>query len=115
MLHFSVWDSHTAMPQSQHFLLAARVQGTPASSARLRIPTISLALTLSGYRRTHPRRWKKNTPSRDVWACSVAVKSVTEREIVMKPLSIIEWYQVCVQHYHWTMFETIRYVLWLAR
>jgi hypothetical protein len=74
-----------------------------------------LILTLSGYRHTHPRRWKKNTPSRDVWACSVAVKSVTEREIVMKPLSIIEWYQVCVQHYHWTMFETIRYVLWLAR
>ena len=30
-------------------------------------------------------------------------------------LSILDWYHILRSHYHWTMFQAIRYALWLAR
>jgi len=33
----------------------------------------------------------------------------------MKSLSIVQWYQVLRTHYHWAMFEAVRFALWLAR
>ena len=32
----------------------------------------------------------------------------------MKPLSILEWYRILRAHHQWTMFQSIRYALWLA-
>jgi hypothetical protein len=33
----------------------------------------------------------------------------------MKPLSIFEWYRILRAHHQWTMFQAIRYALWLTR
>lgn len=33
----------------------------------------------------------------------------------MNRLSITEWYRILRSHYGWTMFQAIRYALWLAR
>ena len=29
--------------------------------------------------------------------------------------SIVEWYRILRVHYHWPVFEAIRYALWLSR
>jgi hypothetical protein len=34
---------------------------------------------------------------------------------VMKPNSIVFWYRVLRTYHRWTMFEAIRFALWLAR
>jgi hypothetical protein len=33
----------------------------------------------------------------------------------MKPLSIRQWYHILRGHHQWTMFQAIRYALWLTR
>jgi hypothetical protein len=33
----------------------------------------------------------------------------------MKRKSVLEWYSVLRTHHHWTVFQAIRYALWLAR
>ena len=33
----------------------------------------------------------------------------------MKRLSIVDWYRVLRVHHRWTIFQVIRYALWLAR
>jgi hypothetical protein len=33
----------------------------------------------------------------------------------MKPNFIVFWYRVLWTYRHWTMFEAIRFALWLAR
>jgi hypothetical protein len=33
----------------------------------------------------------------------------------MKTLSITGWYRILRAHHHWTIFQAIRYALWLAR
>jgi hypothetical protein len=33
----------------------------------------------------------------------------------MIPTSILSWYRVLRAHYHWPVFQAIRYALWLAR
>jgi hypothetical protein len=33
----------------------------------------------------------------------------------MKPLSLLEWYHILRARHQWTMFQVIRYALWLAR
>jgi hypothetical protein len=33
----------------------------------------------------------------------------------MKPNSVYSWYRILRAHYHWPMFQAIRYALWLAR
>ena len=30
-------------------------------------------------------------------------------------LSILDWYRILRTHYHWPLFEAIRYALWLSR
>ena len=30
-------------------------------------------------------------------------------------MSVVEWYQMLRAHHHWTVFEAIRFALWLAR
>lgn len=30
-------------------------------------------------------------------------------------LSILDWYRILRMHYHWPLFEAIRYALWLSR
>lgn len=32
-----------------------------------------------------------------------------------KRLSILDWYRILRAHYHWPLFEAIRYALWLSR
>jgi hypothetical protein len=34
---------------------------------------------------------------------------------IMKPHSIFCWYRILRANYHWTMFQAIRYAMWLAR
>jgi hypothetical protein len=31
----------------------------------------------------------------------------------MKALSILGWYRILRGHYHWTIFQSIRYAVWL--
>ncbi len=33
----------------------------------------------------------------------------------MKSLSVFVWYRILRTHYQWTVFQAIRYALWLAR
>jgi hypothetical protein len=33
----------------------------------------------------------------------------------MKPLSILDWYRILRAHQQWTIFQSFRYALWLAR
>jgi len=42
-------------------------------------------------------------------------KLVAERQGVMKSFSILYWYSVLRGHYQLTMFDAIRYALWLSR
>jgi len=37
------------------------------------------------------------------------------RELTVKPVSILQWYQILRLHYHWTIFEALRFALWLTR
>lgn len=33
----------------------------------------------------------------------------------LEQLSILDWYRILRVHYHWPLFEAIRYALWLVR
>jgi hypothetical protein len=33
----------------------------------------------------------------------------------MKPLCILDWYHILRLRHQWTIFQSIRYALWLAR
>lgn len=33
----------------------------------------------------------------------------------MKRPSVLGWYSILRAHHHWTIFQAIRYALWLAR
>jgi hypothetical protein len=33
----------------------------------------------------------------------------------MKPLSILDWYHILRGQHQWTIFQSIRYALWLVR
>jgi len=33
----------------------------------------------------------------------------------MKNESFLTWYRILRQYHHWTIFEAIRYALWLSR
>lgn len=39
----------------------------------------------------------------------------TLRDATMKRQSILDWYRIFRVHRHWTVFQAIRYALWLAR
>lgn len=43
-----------------------------------------------------------------------AVKSLLER-FDTKCVSILEWYRILRVHHEWTIFQAIRFALWLAR
>ena len=38
-----------------------------------------------------------------------------QREAARKPLSIVGWYRILRAHHHWTVFQSVRYALWLTR
>lgn len=42
-------------------------------------------------------------------------KSESSRAKTEKRPSILEWYQILRMHHHWTIFQAIRFALWLAR
>jgi hypothetical protein len=64
-------------------------------------------------------RW--NSPSLIFASERQAVRSTNiaragcQREAIMNPRSVLDWYRVLRSHYHWTTFEAIRFALWLAR
>jgi len=39
----------------------------------------------------------------------------TRKGAPMKPLSILGWYRILRGHHHWTIFQSVRYAVWLAR
>lgn len=45
---------------------------------------------------------------------SRAEKTV-ERSAIMKSPSLVDWYHILRAHHQWTVFQAIRYALWLAR
>jgi hypothetical protein len=58
--------------------------------------------------------------SRTEWMFAVTPSEVAEiqspvQNVRMKWQSIIKWYRILRVHYHWPLFEAIRYALWLAR
>jgi hypothetical protein len=42
-------------------------------------------------------------------------KTGRRKECTMKPLSILDWYRILRAHHQWTIFQSFRYALWLAR
>ena len=36
------------------------------------------------------------------------------QECTMKALSLLDWYRILRAHHEWTIFQSIRYALWLA-
>lgn len=46
---------------------------------------------------------------------SSQVGKTAKRSAIMKPLSPVEWYRILRAHHQWTVFQAIRYALWLAR
>jgi hypothetical protein len=42
-------------------------------------------------------------------------KTGRRKECAMKPLSILDWYRILRAHRQWTIFQSFRYALWLAR
>jgi hypothetical protein len=45
---------------------------------------------------------------------SVGTAATVSRKIMKSP-SLFNWYFILRAHHHWTMFQAIRYALWLAR
>jgi hypothetical protein len=43
------------------------------------------------------------------------MKASMKQECNMKPLSTLGWYRILRAHHQWTIFQSIRYALWLAR
>jgi len=41
--------------------------------------------------------------------------NIRERSATMGSLSLLGWFHILRAHLHWTVFQAIRYVLWLAR
>ena len=54
-------------------------------------------------------------PLRALAKASSQVEKTAKRSAIMKPLSPLEWYRILRAHHQWTMFQAIRYALWLAR
>ena len=46
---------------------------------------------------------------------SSQAQKTAKRSAIMKPLSPLEWYRILRAHHQWTVFQAIRYALWLAR
>ena len=40
---------------------------------------------------------------------------VRERSVAVKSPSLLGWYRILRAQYHWSVFQAIRYALWLAR
>lgn len=45
----------------------------------------------------------------------IQAQAGSKRGAIMERLSLFHWYQVLRVHHQWTMFQAIRYALWLAR
>jgi hypothetical protein len=45
---------------------------------------------------------------------SVGTAAKVSRKIMKSP-SLLDWYFILRAHHQWTMFQAIRYALWLAR
>ncbi len=48
-------------------------------------------------------------------ALSIRSTAVTVSRKFMKSPSLFDWYFILRAHHQWTMFQAIRYALWLAR
>jgi hypothetical protein len=47
--------------------------------------------------------------------CGLHHKANHLRRTAMEAPSILGWYRILRAHYHWPLFQAIRYALWLAR
>jgi hypothetical protein len=65
----------------------------------------------------YPRTWFLSTQHGK--ALKLAVRAFKRQELprssAMKLPSIIEWFRILRAHHQWTMFQAIRYALWLAK
>jgi hypothetical protein len=53
-------------------------------------------------------------PQTTVKASGLAEKPAM-RSAIMKSPSLLDWYRLLRAHHQWTMFQAIRYALWLTR
>jgi hypothetical protein len=53
-------------------------------------------------------------PQTSVKTSGVA-KKPAKRSATMKSPSLLDWYRLLRAHHQWTMFQAIRYALWLTR
>jgi len=42
-------------------------------------------------------------------------EKTAKRSAIMKSPSLVDWYHILRAHHQWTVFQAIRYALWLAR
>ena len=52
---------------------------------------------------------------RTIAKASSQAQKTAKRSAMMKPLSPLEWFRILRTHHQWTVFQAIRYALWLAR
>jgi hypothetical protein len=48
-------------------------------------------------------------------ASSQAEKPAKRSALMLKSPSLLDWYHILRAHHRWTVFQAIRYALWLAR
>ncbi len=58
---------------------------------------------------------KANKRQRDSDAQAGGGTRDAQRSATMKPLSILNWYRILRVQHQWTIFQALRYALWLAR
>ena len=51
--------------------------------------------------------------SQEAW--QELVFGVSGKEAIMKTPSILDWYRILRAHHTWTVFQAVRYALWLTR
>ncbi len=42
-------------------------------------------------------------------------RNISVRAESVERLSVLDWYHILRMHYHWPLFQAIRFALWLAR
>jgi hypothetical protein len=72
---------------------------------------IFLGTTGTSNRSRHLYSKRRQTPPK---ARSTAEKPA-KRSAIMNSPSLLDWYRMLRAHHQWTVFQAIRYALWLAR
>jgi hypothetical protein len=52
---------------------------------------------------------------KDIEACETPKVGPLREKYDLQRLSLLEWYRILRAHHEWTIFQAVRFALWLAR